>query len=166
MQLHTRKARISHKSRRIHKPPHDAFNIGARHLLRRSPSHTSDDALQNTIAHVHWHSTGRNRLTEKSSPACTAERLTTGMADLCDGRCTVFLGCVGVLFPLCHQSGIFACVLGWQRGVERCAQVVDVNLDVSCVDSSDIGSFAGYEMRKTYRSRYCPIRHRPTARTR
>jgi hypothetical protein len=56
------------------------------------------------------------------------------MADLHDGGDAVLLAGLGIFGPCLDERrvGLFACVLAWQGRIEGAAQVVDVDLDITC----------------------------------
>lgn len=130
MQLHPRKTRISHQSRRIHKTPNRLLNIPPRHLPRLGPRHSRNNPLQQPIPDFDGNSAGRNRLREHPAATRNTERLPAGVADLRDGGGAVFLAGVGVFLPFCDE-GLVACVFVVEGWVEGAAEVVDVDLDVT-----------------------------------
>lgn len=121
MQLNAPKPSISHKSRRINKAPNRLFNITLRHLPRLRPRHSSNNPVQQTITHIDRDRAGRNRRCEHTPTTRDAERLSPRVADLCDGRCAVFLAGGGVGGPSREQGGVGAGVFAVQGWIEGAA---------------------------------------------
>lgn len=54
------------------------------------------------------------------------------MAELSEGRCTVLLHFIGVFLPFRNKGAVVG-VFGMDGRVKWSAEVVDINLDVSCI---------------------------------